>query len=97
VWRVACAGFRRLGFNLVISALAVPFIHGSFSYPTSHSWIPDPRLPIYLDRIHRTKHGSDSEVGSLIPSALAPSPAHRREIKQGVHAHTMPPAGCTNA
>lgn len=57
------AGFRRLGFNLLISALAVPFIHGSFSYPTSHSWIPDPRLPIYLDRMHRTKHGSDSEVG----------------------------------
>eukprot|EP00198_Chlamydomonas_reinhardtii_P006031 XP_001695367.1 predicted protein [Chlamydomonas reinhardtii] len=54
-------GFRRLGFNLIISALAVPFIHLSFSYPTLKGWLPDPRLPIYLDQIHRTKHGSDSE------------------------------------
>ncbi|KXZ46688.1 hypothetical protein GPECTOR_41g652 [Gonium pectorale] len=65
------AGFRRLGFNLLISSLAVPFIHFSFSYPTLKSWIPDPRLPIYLDQIHRTKHGSDSEVydteGRFVP------------------------------
>jgi peroxygenase len=27
-------GFRRLGFGYLISTLAVPFIHGSFSYPT---------------------------------------------------------------
>ncbi|GLC42503.1 hypothetical protein PLESTB_001105000 [Pleodorina starrii] len=64
-------GFRRLGFNLVLSAVAVPFIHFSFSYPTLKSWIPDPRMPIYLDRIHRTKHGSDSEVydneGRFVP------------------------------
>jgi peroxygenase len=25
-------GFRRIGFNRIISFLAVPFIHGSFSY-----------------------------------------------------------------
>ncbi|GIL80563.1 hypothetical protein Vretimale_16017 [Volvox reticuliferus] len=64
-------GFRRLGFNLLISSLAVPFIHGSFSYPTQKTWIPDPRLRIYMDRIHRTKHGSDSEVydneGRFVP------------------------------
>ncbi|KAG2492156.1 hypothetical protein HYH03_009647 [Edaphochlamys debaryana] len=64
-------GFRRLGFNLLISSLAVPFIHLSFSYPTLKSWIPDPRLPIYLNQIHRTKHGSDSEVydteGRFVP------------------------------
>ncbi|KAG2447872.1 hypothetical protein HYH02_007328 [Chlamydomonas schloesseri] len=64
-------GFRRLGFNLLISTLAVPFIHLSFSYPTLKGWLPDPRLPIYLDQIHRTKHGSDSEVydteGRFVP------------------------------
>lgn len=64
-------GFRRLGFGYLISTLAVPFIHGSFSYPTLKTWIPDPRFPIYLDRIHRTKHGSDSEVydteGRFVP------------------------------
>ncbi len=27
-------GFRRLGFNWIISLLAPVFIHGSFSYPT---------------------------------------------------------------
>jgi hypothetical protein len=36
------AGFRRLGFGRIISTLAVPFIHGSFSYPTSPSILPDP-------------------------------------------------------
>ncbi|EFJ40618.1 hypothetical protein VOLCADRAFT_69295 [Volvox carteri f. nagariensis] len=72
IWPIdTFVGFRRLGFNMLISALAVPFIHFSFSYPTLKSWIPDPRLPIYLDRIHRTKHGSDSEVydneGRFVP------------------------------
>lgn len=54
-------GFRRLGAPVWMSFLAIFFIHGSFSYFTCASWIPDPYFGIYTDRIHRTKHGSDSE------------------------------------
>ena len=54
------AGFRRLGFGWLVSGLAVPFIHGSFSYPTLSGILPDPFFRIYLERVHRTKHGSDS-------------------------------------
>lgn len=64
-------GFRRIGFGYLISFFAVPFLHGSFSYPSSPSWIPDPRLPIFTNRIHRCKHGSDSETydteGRFVP------------------------------
>lgn len=55
-------GFRRLGFGYIISTLAVPFIHGSFSYPTQSSWLPDPFFRIYMKNMHKTKHGSDSET-----------------------------------
>eukprot|EP00878_Enallax_costatus_P000393 GHUV01000479.1.p1 GENE.GHUV01000479.1~~GHUV01000479.1.p1 ORF type:complete len:246 (+),score=62.41 GHUV01000479.1:254-991(+) len=64
-------GFRRLGFGRILSLIAVPFIHGSFSYPTSPSIFPDPFFRIYLKNIHRGKHGSDSEVydteGRFVP------------------------------
>jgi peroxygenase len=53
-------GFRALGYNLFLCALAVFIIHANFSYPTSPSWIPDPWFRIYLDKIHRDKHGSDT-------------------------------------
>lgn len=43
-------GFRRLGFGLAISAAAPLVVHGTFSYPTQRSWIPNPLLPIYMDR-----------------------------------------------
>jgi peroxygenase len=37
-------------------------------------WIPHPLFPIYLDRVHRTKHGSDTGVydheGRFIPFAF---------------------------
>lgn len=64
-------GFRRIGFNPLISALAVPFIHGSFSYATSSSWIPDLRFPLHIKNMHRAKHGSDTETfdneGRFVP------------------------------
>lgn len=65
------SGFRKLGFNPLLSFAAIFVIHGTFSYPTSHTWIPSPLFPINLDRMHRTKHGSDSEVydteGRFVP------------------------------
>ncbi|KAI1805319.1 Caleosin-domain-containing protein [Daldinia bambusicola] len=56
-------GFRALGFNVLFSlgALLIPVF---FSYPTrlGRSWLPDPRLRIYVDDIHMAKHGSDTGV-----------------------------------
>lgn len=54
-------GFRRVGLGYPISLAAIFVIHGTFSYPTQKHWIPNPLMPIYMDRMHRTKHGSDSE------------------------------------
>ncbi|KAM9874677.1 hypothetical protein VDGL01_11234 [Verticillium dahliae] len=54
------SGFSALGFSMPLSLVAVFIIHANFSYPTSPSWIPDPRLPVYVDRIHKDKHGSDT-------------------------------------
>ncbi|KAG6053375.1 hypothetical protein E4U17_004755 [Claviceps sp. LM77 group G4] len=57
-------GFYAIGFNLVLSVLAMIIIHASFSYPTMYrtmpAYLPDPFFRIYLGSIHRAKHGSDS-------------------------------------
>ncbi|RKF84031.1 putative peroxygenase 3 [Golovinomyces cichoracearum] len=58
-------GFRLLGFNLFLSILSTVIIHGGFSYPTGRSIIPDPFFRIFIARIHKDKHGSDS--GSYDP------------------------------
>ncbi|KAI2615566.1 Caleosin-domain-containing protein [Hypomontagnella submonticulosa] len=59
-------GFRELGFCILFSlgSLLIPVF---FSYPTrlGHSWIPDPFLRIYVDDIHKAKHGSDSGAYDL--------------------------------
>lgn len=51
--------------------LAVPFIHGSFSYASCNSWLPDPFFRLYIKNMHLCKHGSDSECldteGRFVP------------------------------
>lgn len=46
-------------------------IHANFSYPTISGYIPDPFFRIYLDRMHKNKHGSDTGAfdneGRFIP------------------------------
>lgn len=54
--------------------IALLVIHLNFAYPTNPSWIPDPFLRIYLDRAHKTKHGSDTGTfdheGRFIPQSF---------------------------
>ncbi len=59
----AYKGFRSLGFSIPFS-LAGLLINFFFSYPTrlGHSYIPDPWFRIYIDNIHKAKHGSDTGV-----------------------------------
>lgn len=50
---VKCRGFRRIGAPFWMSFLAVFVVHGTFSYWTCPTWIPDPSFGIYTDKIHR--------------------------------------------
>ncbi|CAG8623855.1 13684_t:CDS:2 [Cetraspora pellucida] len=67
-------GFRRLGFNIFLSAFAMFIIHLGFAYVTQSNWVPflgNPFFKIYVDKIHKGKHGSDSETfdseGRFVP------------------------------
>ncbi|CAG8694718.1 2139_t:CDS:2 [Gigaspora margarita] len=67
-------GFRRLGFNIFICIGAIFLVHIGFAYVTQSSWIPilgNPFFKIYVNRIHKGKHGSDSETfdteGRFVP------------------------------
>lgn len=56
-------GFRNIGFGYFISVVAVFFINVvAFSYATCPSWLPDIFFRIWVKRIHKGKHGSDSGV-----------------------------------
>ncbi|KAK3319643.1 Caleosin related protein-domain-containing protein [Cercophora scortea] len=69
-------GFRDLGFGVFFSLLSMLIINLSFSYPTrlAYSLVPDPWCRIYVNGIHKAKHGSDSGVfdneGRFVPQAF---------------------------
>ncbi|KAK2465194.1 hypothetical protein APHAL10511_002548 [Amanita phalloides] len=54
-------GFRRLGFGILFSLLAVIIIHPALSYTTYGTLLPDPFFRLKIKNMHRAKHGSDSE------------------------------------
>ncbi|TDZ40817.1 putative peroxygenase 3 [Colletotrichum trifolii] len=66
-------GFRDLGFNIPTCLLACTVIPFAFSYGTvmKHSYLPDPFFRLYIDGVHKAKHGSDSGVydteGRFVP------------------------------
>jgi len=55
-------GFRALGYNIVMTIIAVLMIHGTMSYGSQDSWIPDIFFRVYIKNIRRCKHGSDSQM-----------------------------------
>lgn len=55
-------GFHKIGFNPFLSFFAIFVIHGTFSYPSQPTWVPDPLFSLNTANMHRTKHGSDSET-----------------------------------
>ena len=60
-----------LGYNFFWSIIAIFVIHANFSYPTLTGLLPDPFFRIYIDNIHKDKHGSDTGAydneGRFIP------------------------------
>ncbi|KAK5075199.1 hypothetical protein LTR64_001404 [Lithohypha guttulata] len=53
-------GCRRFGWSPPLALIATLLINGNLSYPTCPGFLPDPFFRIYLDKIHKDKHGSDS-------------------------------------
>ncbi|KAL1581977.1 hypothetical protein WHR41_09450 [Cladosporium halotolerans] len=54
---IAC---RKWGWGIFLSALATFIINVNLSYPTQSGWLPDPFFRIYINNVHKAKHGSDS-------------------------------------
>jgi hypothetical protein len=51
---------RAWGWNIILAAIAAAIIHFGLSYPSNPSWIPDPFFRIWIARVHKNAHGSDS-------------------------------------
>lgn len=87
-------GFHSLGFNVVLSTIAIFVIHGTFSYWTLESWIPDLRFPIIIKNIDRCKHGSDSETydteGNYVPQKFEETfSKYAKTRKDALNAHDI--------
>jgi len=54
--------FRALGYNIIMTLIAIFLIHGTMSYGTCDSWIPDIFFRIFIKNIKRCKHGSDTDM-----------------------------------
>ncbi|KAI9696316.1 MAG: hypothetical protein M1820_008158 [Bogoriella megaspora] len=53
-------GIRDWGWSIPLSLLATFIINFNLSYPTVPGFLPDPWFRIWIDRLWKDKHGSDS-------------------------------------
>ncbi|KAI4123785.1 MAG: hypothetical protein LQ338_005089 [Usnochroma carphineum] len=61
IWpRDTYVGCRDYGWGIALSLFAAFVINGGLSYPTVPGILPDPFFRIYVDRMYKAKHGSDS-------------------------------------
>ncbi|KAL5542346.1 hypothetical protein UlMin_010056 [Ulmus minor] len=67
-------GLRAIGLNIIASFLLTIFFNVGISFATRPGWFLNPLLPIYINNIHRSKHGSDSGVydteGRFVPANM---------------------------
>ncbi|PIA36266.1 hypothetical protein AQUCO_03400281v1 [Aquilegia coerulea] len=65
-------GLHAIGLNCILAVVATVVVHMIFSYCTSPRWIPSCFFPIYIQNVHRGKHGSDSGTydteGRFVPA-----------------------------
>ena len=64
-------GLRALGFNWLACLGITVFVHLTMSYQTSPSWIPSLRMPIYLERINRSRHGSTTKAYDFVGNVVS--------------------------
>lgn len=53
-------GIRAWGWSLPLAFIAAYIIHVGLSYSTVPGYLPDPFFRIWIERQHKSKHGSDS-------------------------------------
>lgn len=53
-------GCRKWGWSPPLAALVAFIINFNLSYPTLPGFLPDPFFRIYVDKVYKDKHGSDS-------------------------------------
>lgn len=61
IWpRDTYRGCRNFGWSPPLALLAAFIINFNLSYPTVPGYLPDPFFRIWVDRLYKDKHGSDS-------------------------------------
>ncbi|MCJ1448113.1 MAG: hypothetical protein MMC23_008626 [Stictis urceolatum] len=83
-------GFYALGYGVILSVVSMFIIHANFSYPSCKSILPDPFFRLYLSRVHKCKHGSDTGTydteGRYIPQKFEDAFAKYGGGKDGLSA-----------
>nr|XP_017222191.1 PREDICTED: probable peroxygenase 3 isoform X2 [Daucus carota subsp. sativus] len=76
------AGFKAIGFNLILSVILAFGFNLINSYPTLPGWFPSLLLPVYIDNIHKDKHGSDTGVYDAQGSRYAKKDPEKMTYKE---------------